>query len=218
MTDQPMTDQPTRDETTATESEPGLQSADTGPETLPADTAAPDAAPAEPPAPDGHAASHPLAVYLLRHADAGDPMAWQGDDWDRPLSKKGRKQSKRLGSHLAGIGARPDVLVTSPKVRAAETATRVGKPLGVTVMTDDRLAGGFSERGFEDLVHELDPKAGSVMLVGHDPDFTALASWLAGGHVGLSKGAIARLDLADRAAIAAGCGDLRWLLPPDALR
>ena len=66
-----------------------------------------------------------IELYLLRHADAGDPMAWQGPDAARPLSGKGERQADRLGRFLAGIGFTPDAIITSPKVRAAQTAEGV---------------------------------------------------------------------------------------------
>ena len=70
-------------------------------------------------------------LYLLRHADAGDPEAWKGDDADRPLSGKGEKQSERLGRFLAGTAFRADVVLTSPKVRALRTAEIVAERLGL---------------------------------------------------------------------------------------
>ena len=67
-----------------------------------------------------------LQVYLLRHADAGDPERWAGDDALRPLSEKGELQAERLGSFLAEIGFQPETIISSPKVRALRTAEVVG--------------------------------------------------------------------------------------------
>ena len=61
-------------------------------------------------------------LHLLRHADAGDPEAWRGDDAARPLSPKGEAQAERLGAFLAGAGFRTDAVISSPKVRARRTA------------------------------------------------------------------------------------------------
>jgi len=44
-----------------------------------------------------------MELYLLRHAHAGDPAKWSGDDGDRPISAKGRGQAERLGRLLAAI-------------------------------------------------------------------------------------------------------------------
>ena len=81
-------------------------------------------------------------LYLLRHAHAGDPEAWSGDDALRPLSAKGEAQAERLGAFLAGVSFGPDAIVTSPKVRAAETARIVAGHLDMTVSEDPRLGGG----------------------------------------------------------------------------
>ncbi|HTK45392.1 MAG TPA: histidine phosphatase family protein [Patescibacteria group bacterium] len=153
-----------------------------------------------------------LQLYLLRHADAGDPMAWPGDDAERPLSAKGKRQARRLGSLLADIGWKPDVILTSPKVRAVQTARLVGRAVEVTPQDEARLASAFelSDLGSILAAH---PDARRVVLVGHDPDFSSIASTLSGAAIELRKGAIARIDLADSEP-AAGGGALRWLIPP----
>jgi phosphohistidine phosphatase len=157
-----------------------------------------------------------VLLDLLRHADAGDPMAWDGSDAARPLSDKGRKQSKRLGEHLASIGYRPDAVITSPKLRAVETAEIVAKAVGAKMRVDERLAGGLDLATVDAIVADAgDPER--VMLVGHDPDFSdLLAVMCRAAGVTLRKGALARIEI-DRP-LEAGAGTLRWLIPPDALR
>ena len=157
----------------------------------------------------------PLQLYLLRHADAGDPMAWPGDDADRPLSAKGKRQARRLGSLLAEIGWRPDVILTSPKLRASQTARIVGEAVDAKPDDEGRLASAFELRDLEGML-SAHPDARRVVLVGHDPDFSSLASTLTGATIELRKGAIARIDLSD-AGVAAGEGTLRWLIPPGAV-
>lgn len=157
-----------------------------------------------------------LEIYLLRHADAGDPMQWPGDDADRPLSKKGRRQAKRLGDLLEAIRLRPDAIMSSPKLRALDTAKVVGRRVGAEATVDQRLAGGFDGGDLEALIGGLDPGASRLVIVGHDPDFSELLSWLVGSSLELRKGALARVDLPDRE-VGPGRGLLRWLLPPDAI-
>ncbi len=65
-------------------------------------------------------------LHLVRHAHAGDPEAWDGPDELRPLSNKGRRQAERLGSFLLRTDIRPDRLISSPKLRALQTAELVG--------------------------------------------------------------------------------------------
>jgi phosphohistidine phosphatase len=153
-------------------------------------------------------------IYLLRHAHAGDPNAWKGDDAARPLSAKGRQQAERLGKFLAQGGFEPDVVVSSPKVRARETAEIVASALGVDVELDEGVADGFDVRAAHELVKRFD--AGRIVFVGHDPDFSELLASLVGAPaLAMPKGAIARIDF--DVAPAAGKGTLRWLIPPDAL-
>jgi len=157
----------------------------------------------------------PLQLYLLRHADAGDPMAWPGDDADRPLSAKGKRQARRLGSMLAGIGWRPDIILTSPKLRASQTAGIVGEAVDVKPDDESRLVAALEVGDLEGIL-AAHPDARRVLLVGHDPDFSAIASTLTGAAIELRKGAIARIDLPDAGATP-GEGALRWLIPPGAV-
>jgi phosphohistidine phosphatase len=156
--------------------------------------------------------SEQLQLYLLRHADAGDPMAWPGDDAERPLSAKGRRQARRLGNLLADIGWKPDLILTSPMVRAADTARIIGRAVGVKPADEHSLGSGIGLGDVGTLL-AAHPEAKRVVLVGHDPDFSAVASTLTGAAIELRKGAIARIDLQD-ASPAAGQGALRWLIPP----
>jgi phosphohistidine phosphatase len=156
-----------------------------------------------------------LTLHLLRHADAGDPGAWRGDDAARPLSAKGVEQAERLGRHLAAIGFEPDAIISSPKLRALQTAEIVARALDIELTTDERLAGQLRPSGLEELLSDAGSPRRPV-LVGHDPDFSELLQFLAGTpKVGMRKGALARIDVDGR--IRAGAGEVRWLLPPDAV-
>jgi len=156
-----------------------------------------------------------LQLHLLRHADAGDPEAWTGDDFDRPLSPKGEAQSERLATFLHGVRFSTDALISSPLVRARQTAEIVADGLGCEVVVDDRLGGGVSLATVDAILAD----AGSptrVVLVGHDPDFSEMLSRLAGAsELIMKKGAFARLDV--RGPVADGRGSLRWLITPDLL-
>ncbi len=157
-----------------------------------------------------------MLLDLLRHADAGDPMAWEGPDAARPISDKGRKQAKRLGDHLRSIGFETEAVITSPRLRAAQTAEIVADRIDMTVIEDERVAGPLDLETVEEILHDAgDPDR--AVLVGHDPDFSELLSVLcAAAGVTMRKGALARIEI-DRP-LHAGGGTLRWLLPPDALK
>jgi phosphohistidine phosphatase len=157
-----------------------------------------------------------IELYLLRHADAGDPYAWTGPDGRRPLSGKGEKQADRLGLFLAGSAFTPDVIITSPLLRATQTAEIVAEHLGLAVTVDDRLAGGLDLGIVEGILGDAGDPARPV-LVGHDPAFSELLVSLTGspGMV-MKKGAMARVDV--ELPLAAGAGSLAWLVPPELLK
>lgn len=154
-------------------------------------------------------------LFLLRHAHAGDPARWTGDDEARPLSEKGRRQAERVGRLLAAADEAPDLLITSPKARAAETAEIVGQALGVPVVVDRRLAGPLYGDELGDILAAAGP-AERPCIVGHDPDFSSLLGELVGvAEVPMRKGALARVDF--EGGVRSGRGVLRYLVPPELL-
>jgi phosphohistidine phosphatase len=156
-----------------------------------------------------------IELHLLRHAHAGDPSKWRGDDFERPLSSKGRDQADRLGRHLAAIGFATDALITSPRARARQTAEIVAGHLHAPVRLDTRLAEPISAAVVEAILDDAGRPARPV-LVGHDPDFSELLALLTGaGAIALRKGALARVDV--ERPLTLGEGALAWLLPPELL-
>ncbi len=154
-----------------------------------------------------------LSLYLLRHADAGNPEEWHESDDVRPLSEKGRLQAERLGLFLADNGFEPDVIVSSPKLRAVETARLVATPLGLPVVVRDELGEPLDLAAVDRLLDAIGSPS-RPLLVGHDPDFTMLVSELIGvGELPVKKGALVRVDTG--LPLRSGRGTLRWLIPPD---
>jgi phosphohistidine phosphatase SixA len=157
-----------------------------------------------------------VELGLLRHAHAGDPSAWDRPDELRPLTDKGRQQAERLGRFLAAAGFEPDAVLTSPRVRARETAELVADHLGVPVTIDPRL-GTFLDLDTLDAILDDAGRPSRPILVGHDPDFSDLLNQLTGSPgLRMRKGAFALLDV--ERPLTPGSADLRWLVPPDLLR
>jgi len=157
--------------------------------------------------------SSEVQLHLLRHAHAGDPAKWRGPDELRPLSARGRRQAESLGRHLDSLGLRFDLLLSSPLVRARQTAELVGERLGLAVEIDERLGGGLSGPGLAALLrdHGLPDRP---ILVGHDPDFSELVTSLAGAaDIPMRKGAFARIDIGP--GLEPGTGVLVFLIPPE---
>lgn len=123
-----------------------------------------------------------MVIWLLRHAHA----AQGSPDHERPLSDRGREQARAAGRALAAMGVQLDACVSSPKLRALDTAVLACEPLGVEVVEDERLEGGpFDPRAVADGHGE------EVLLVGHDPDFSLAVNHLTGAQVRLPKGGLA---------------------------
>jgi phosphohistidine phosphatase len=125
-------------------------------------------------------------IWLLRHGDAEDGAG--KPDAERELTEKGEGQAVNAGSALKKLGVKLEVCLTSPKVRAKRTAELACDLLGAEVEVDDRLAGG----DFDPL--ELAAGRGEVMLVGHEPDFSAAVAMVTGSRVKMKKGGIAAID------------------------
>jgi phosphohistidine phosphatase len=124
-------------------------------------------------------------IYLLRHGEAEDGT---GDDAARRLTPKGERQSRAAGMALAAMGAEIRACLTSPKVRAADTARLACEALEVEPETANELRGG----PFDSL--SLAAGRGDVLLVGHEPDFSSEVARLTGARMKLRKGGIAIVD------------------------
>ena len=124
-------------------------------------------------------------IWLLRHGDAEDGSP----DSERPLTEKGREQSRAVGAALKALGVEIDACLTSPKVRAAETARLACEPLGVEPQLEPKLVGGPFDA--EALAAGL---GDDVLLVGHDPDFSMAVHSLTGAQVRMKKGGLAGIE------------------------
>src|SRR5690349_7144024 len=111
-------------------------------------------------------------IYLLRHGEAEEVT---GDDSARRLTAKGERQSRAAGQALSAMGTRIDACLTSPKVRAAETARLACEELTVEPETAEELRGGPIDS------LSLAAGRGDVLLVGHEPDFSNEVARLTGG-------------------------------------
>lgn len=159
-----------------------------------------------------------IDLLLVRHAHAGNPGNWTSPDELRPLSAKGIRQATRLGGLLAAADVGSGTIATSPKVRALQTAEVLSASLGWEVRLDERLANGPSLDDLRAIVlgaGEVEETT-TLLIVGHDPDLSDLASTLVGAPIAMRKGSLARIEV-DTGNIESGSGTLRWLVPPDAL-
>jgi phosphohistidine phosphatase len=114
-----------------------------------------------------------VRLYVVRHAEAapGEP------DELRRLTSAGRRQARALGEQLARDGVRLDALLSSPLLRARETAAAIGKALDVAVEIDEHLAPGATA----DAVRlAVEGRGEAVAIVGHQPDCSEIVAAITG--------------------------------------
>jgi len=161
----------------------------------------------------------PCRLYLIRHGLAEERGEAWPDDSRRPLSEEGMSRLRKEARGLVRLGVTFDVVLTSPLVRARQTA--------------DIVAGGFSTRPAIVVIESLAPDGSPqavlsdlekharrtrIALVGHEPGIGELAARLVGSRRAFpfKKGSICRIDV--KSLPPAGPGMLRWFIPPRILR
>lgn len=151
-----------------------------------------------------------MTIGFLRHGEAEDGS---GSDFDRKLTPKGLEQAERAGKFCLRNGLVPDLVITSPVVRAKQTAGIFAKQTGCDLVEEHWLACGMSPqeclRQMAAFLHK-----DFVLLVGHEPDFSSTISFLAGvadsSALRIRKASLTVLDLGEAKA---GCGQLQFLIP-----
>jgi len=159
-------------------------------------------------------------LYVVRHAAAygRDPDRWP-DDSRRPLTPEGEEEFRRTARGLARIASRADAVLSSPYLRAWQTAQILSEldswpaPEPSPVL-EPTLPPQKAALALEDYT-------GTVAVVGHRPGLHELAAYLLTGEadgleIGLEKGGVACISF--DGAVEPGAGELRWLLTPAALR
>ena len=159
-----------------------------------------------------------MNLYIVRHAIAVERgTTGYEDDSQRPLTEPGRKKMKKITNGLERLGVQFDVILTSPYVRARDTAKILADRYDMT----DKIF--FSENlippgNFDALVFEIHEKydLANIALVGHEPMLSSLISWLTTGdtdaRITLKKGGVAYLT--SDSLHQDGRATLEWLLTP----
>lgn len=159
-------------------------------------------------------------IYLVRHAHAKSSGP---TDADRPLSKSGRREARRLGAFLARADERPDQFVSSTAVRARQTAEGIadgGEWDGQVPLRSARALYEAEPADVLDAIRGVDVSLNAVMLVGHEPSWSATVSRLVGSaQVTLPPGTCVRIDSPQAwSDLVFGSGVLRWMVPPSLIR
>jgi len=156
-----------------------------------------------------------MKLLLIRHGPAGDPEAWERegrDDRLRPLTPDGKNDMRQAAAGLATLVRHIDALVTSPLVRAVQTAEIVADEYDSKVVTSDALE---PDRDPEEALKWLRDQglSGTVGLVGHEPHLSSLVGYLLAGKrisfIELKKGGACLLEVTSPSPVG---GMLEWLL------
>jgi phosphohistidine phosphatase len=161
----------------------------------------------------------PYELYLVRHGLAEERSETWPDDGKRPLTADGMAKMRKAARGLARLGVGIDLVLTSPLVRARQTAEILAaefEPRPPLVNVDSLATDGSYAALVADL--EKNSRRARIALVGHEPGIGELAARLIGSRhsIEFKKGAICRIDVDDIPP--SGPGDLRFLLPPRILR
>jgi phosphohistidine phosphatase len=159
-----------------------------------------------------------MRLLIIRHAIAVDRGTPGIPDAERPLTPEGEERFREAAEGLARLVDRPDALLTSPLLRAKQTAAIAAAAWGrITPKETDALAGGsFTEQA---AVLDRYPADATVAVVGHEPHVSELLARLIGSRevdrLSFKKGGCALVDVPGR--LADG-GSLAFFLPPKVLR
>ena len=148
-----------------------------------------------------------MLIYFLRHGEADWPD-WKRPDDERPLTEKGKKEMHEVGAFLANLSVTPNVVLTGPLPRASQTAEIAAGYLDAKCTEEELLAPGFGRSELKKVLKKRSWE--SVMLVGHEPDFSEMVGKLTGARIKLSKAGIALVEVD----VGLSCGKLLWLFPP----
>ncbi len=173
-----------------------------------------------------------MDLYFMRHGIAVERTEWKQDDSTRPLTAEGRSEVSMAAEAMARLGLRFASILTSPLVRARETAELVAHHLRATdrLREELRLAPGFDRSRLRAMLRTV-PSGAELLLVGHEPDFSRTISELIGGAaLVIRAGGLARVELTSLPALRGDAirelrdgseelrGELSWLVPPILLR
>jgi phosphohistidine phosphatase len=148
-----------------------------------------------------------MRLYLLRHGEADWPN-WDRPDDERPLTERGKKEMRKVAKFLRELDLPLDDILSSPLIRARQTADIVADRFKLHVREEEQLAGGFAVSDLKQLIQKYPVE--NLMVVGHEPNFTEVICTLTGANCKMSKGGVALIDLGE----ADMKGRLLWLLPP----
>ena len=163
-----------------------------------------------------------FSLYLMRHCE---PVPGHPNNAERALTEDGLKQAADMGAWLAGHIGRVDIVITSPFMRAVQTAQAMGKALGAHLADTRMLQPDGNPDDMWKEIERLAQQSKDVLVVGHDPSLNALIGWLQGfdpnheqeplgpAELRLEWGSVASMTVKTTSG-GGTAGTLQWLVTP----
>ena len=157
-----------------------------------------------------------MRLYFLRHGIAEERDTWEGEDFERPLTDRGRQRMEAEARAMAELELELDRILSSPFRRAIQTAEIVARELklGAALAREGLLAPGFDSMRLAELLERF-PRDKAILLVGHEPDFSkTVGEAIGGARMLIKKGGLVCVEIEGSPPPR---GRLLWSLPPSAL-
>jgi phosphohistidine phosphatase len=124
-------------------------------------------------------------LYLIRHAKSDWSVSGQ-KDFDRSLNSRGIQDAPMMGKLFKSLHVNPELIISSPAIRAKETAEFVAEQLGYSIdkIKYDEEIYEASPRTLLRYINNLDNKVNNLAMFGHNPTFTYLAEYLSNEQLG----------------------------------
>lgn len=160
-----------------------------------------------------------MDLYILRHAIAQERTApGIKSDFDRPLTPEGEQKLRRVTKAMRNLELSFDLILSSPYVRARETAELVAAAFGISknLKLRDNLGADGNPREFVAELAVWQPTPQTVLVVGHEPYLSTMATLLLTGAlkscITLKKAGLCKLSI--ESLRVGRCARLEWLLTP----
>ena len=156
-----------------------------------------------------------IDIFVLRHAEAGNPMTVAEEDSKRPLTPGGRIEMRKIAKSLKTVGLQTDRIYTSPLRRARETAEITARILKIPILEEwDELKPDGNKQALYRKLSGLEQDSRPI-LVGHEPHLSSVIGEIIGtpdARIVLKKGGLAKVRITSFTPRISG--ELRWLLTP----
>jgi phosphohistidine phosphatase len=156
-----------------------------------------------------------MRLLFIRHAIADDKEVYEGNDLLRELTQKGKQKAIQVVKMLTQVYEKPTLILSSPALRAMQTAQIVSEAFQSKVISDEILLPGCEASQFKKLITPYYQKDETIIVVGHEPDFSYIISALISREdvaISVKKASCIEIEINEQF-----YGELKALIPPKML-